>query len=331
MKIIIRIVAAILLLVSGFATAFYFWAQQPNRSATEHVLLRTDSLRAGVGREEVDTVFSIMTYNIGYLSGMTNNEPVKRDESLFSANLQQAVGLLGHLKPDIVCLQEIDYGSVRSYLVDQEAELADTIYPFVARAVNWDKRYVPFPYWPPSVHFGKVLSGQSVLSKFPVTEHLVDTLAQVASVPFYYRAFYLHRLAQVVKVVIHDKEVMVINVHLEAFDRDTRERHTKAVLRLYRRYSAQYPTVMVGDFNSSPDEENPTIETILREGLRTVDLRDMSTIPYTYSSGTPSSRLDYIFYNEALERVDGGVVTEAGQISDHLPVRAVFRFKAQSE
>ncbi|SKB28382.1 Metal-dependent hydrolase, endonuclease/exonuclease/phosphatase family [Parapedobacter luteus] len=326
MKIIIRIAAAILLLVLGFATAFYFWGQQPNRSTTEHVLLRTDSLRAGANREEVDTVFSIMTYNIGYLSGMTNNEPVKRDESLFSANLRQAADLLGHLKPDIVCLQEIDYGSTRSYSVDQEAALADTIYPFAARAVNWDKRYVPFPYWPPSVHFGKVLSGQSILSKFPVTEHVVDTLAEVASAPFYYRAFYLHRLAQVVKLVVHDKEVMVINVHLEAFDRDTRERHTQAVLRLYQQYSAQYPTVMVGDFNSSPDEAEPTILEILQANLRSVDLGSTAEIPYTYDSEHPTSRLDYIFYNNALELVAGRVVTEAGQVSDHLPVWAAFRF-----
>ena len=37
-----------------------------------------------------------------------------------------------------------------------------------AYAVNWDKRYVPFPYWPPVVHFGEMLSGQGVLSKFPI-------------------------------------------------------------------------------------------------------------------------------------------------------------------
>ncbi|SEK28115.1 endonuclease/exonuclease/phosphatase family protein [Parapedobacter koreensis] len=106
----------------------------------------------------------------------------------------------------------------------------------------------------------------------------------------------MNRLAQVAKLLIQGREVIVINVHLEAFDRDTREQHTDAVLQLYQRYSERYPTMMVGDFNSSPDEADPTISRILRENLGTLEL------------------------------VAGRVVTEAGQISDHLPVWAVFRF-----
>ncbi|GGC23736.1 endonuclease [Parapedobacter defluvii] len=325
MKTVFRVALGILLLICGMVAGFYFWGQQPNLSKADHVMLRADSSYLAVGVTDRDTVFSILTYNIGYLSGMTNNEAVKREQSLFDGNLQKARNLLADLSPDVVCLQEIDYGSSRSYQVDQEETLADTIYPFVARAVNWDKRYVPFPYWPPSMHFGKVISGQSILSKFPMWGHSVDTLAAVASAPFYYRAFYLNRLAQVAKLLIQGSEVIVINVHLEAFDRDTRDQHTHAVLQLYQQYSNQYPTVMVGDFNSSPDEVNPTISTMLRENLGTVDLGNVFKIPYTYSSDNPTSRLDYIFYNDALELVTGRVVTEAGQISDHLPVWAVFR------
>lgn len=145
-----------------------------------------------------DSVFRIMSYNIGYMSGMTNNEPVRPERTLYESNLASGLRFLDAIDADIIAFQEIDYGSQRSYEIDQEKEIADKLhYPYVARAVNWDKKYVPFPYWPISVHFGKVLSGQSVLSKFPILQQSVDTLSKVASAPFYYNAYYLERLAQV--------------------------------------------------------------------------------------------------------------------------------------
>ncbi|MFC3198754.1 endonuclease/exonuclease/phosphatase family protein [Parapedobacter deserti] len=326
MKTIVWIIAVMLAILLGVFAAFYFWARQGSLPVDAHVSLRIDSMRVESRLAVTDSVFSVMTYNIGYLSGMTNNEAVQRDSALFQSNLRDAAALLVALAPDVVCVQEIDYGSRRSYCVDQEVALADGAYPFVARAVNWDKRYVAFPYWPPSAHFAKVVSGQSVLSRFPIVSHAVDTLATVASAPFYYRAFYLHRLAQIAKLEVLGREVMIINVHLEAFDRNTRQQHTERVLQLYRQYADRYPTIMLGDFNSSPDEADPTINTILRENLRTVDLGDVFDIPYTYNSESPSSRLDYIFYSDALELVEGRVAVEAGQISDHLPVWAAFRF-----
>lgn len=311
---------ALLTLIIAAIGIFYFWAQQANWPHEEHQVLREGNASGAAG----DSTFTVMTYNIGYLSGMTNNVAVDRDSMLFADNLDKAKRLLQTDDADVLCLQEIDYASDRSYLVDQESELAQTGYGYVAKAVNWDKRYVPFPYWPPSAHFGKIVSGQSVLSKFPVQAFNVHKLADVESAPFYYRAFYLDRLAQVCKLLIGEKQVIVINVHLEAFDADTRRRHMQQVLDLLGRYKEEYPVILCGDFNSSPDEKDAAIQLLLdQEDVGVVALED----PYdnTFSSAKPSERLDYIFYTKStLRLLEGKVLKEAGQISDHLPVWAAF-------
>lgn len=308
--------------------AFYLWAFQANLPSEQHVLLRGN--RVSVVQVDTaalnDSVFRIMTYNLGYLSGLTNNQPVQPAKTLFDTHLKKASDLLRQKNLDIIAFQEIDYGSDRSYNMDQEELLAKAgTFPYVARAVNWDKRYVPFPYWPPTVHFGRIVSGQSLLSKYPIMDQKVDTLSKVQSAPFFYNHFYLERLAQVCRVAFQGQELIVINVHLEAFDRDTRAIHSAQVLAIYRHYAAKYPTILLGDFNSSPDEVDATIAPFLEAAdMQAVALAG-DRLTYSYDSADPSARLDYIFYNDKLRLLAGEVITDAGTISDHLPVMASFR------
>ncbi len=49
---------------------------------------------------------------------------------------------------------------------------------------------------------------------------------------------------------------------------------------------------------------------------------------YTYSSENPYQRIDYIFYtHQSILGIDGSLLKEAGQISDHLPVKFTFKLK----
>lgn len=328
MKKLVRTIALLLVVLLVALGAFYFWAKEANWSPDKHAAL----LHTEIISPMRDSTFSLLTYNIGYLSGMTNNEAVKRKQSLFDDNLQNAQNLIKHLQPNIVCLQEIDYESSRSYEVNQEEALAKTAYTYTARAVNWDKKYVAFPYWPVSMHFGKIVSGQSVLSKYPIAYQEIDTLAKVATAPFFYNEFYLERLAQIIKVRINKREMIVINVHLEAFDKETRRIHTEKVLELYKKYSQDYPVILCGDFNSSPDEIDGAIHLLLTAGVATADLPASAIttgqFDRTYNSQHPTERLDYIFYtSDKIDLLESRVIIEAGQISDHLPLWAQFRLK----
>ena len=154
---------------------------------------------------------------------MLNNLPVAIPESLQSANLQSVRAEIKKIDADILCFQEIDYESRRSFYVNQQDTIAKLGYNSWFQAVNWDKTYVPFPYFPISVNYGKIYSGQSVLSKFPIKDPERIVLEKVKDDPFYRTAFYLDRLAQVCKLEIEGRDLVLLNVHLEAFNSETRQ------------------------------------------------------------------------------------------------------------
>ncbi|MGB3464703.1 MAG: hypothetical protein WBA74_05525, partial [Cyclobacteriaceae bacterium] len=49
---------------------------------------------------------------------------------------------------------------------------------------------------------------------------------------------------------------------------------------------------------------------------------------YTYSSGQPTRKIDYIFYNDnKIILHEASVLRQAGQISDHIPVMMKFSLR----
>ncbi|RZM79172.1 endonuclease/exonuclease/phosphatase family protein [Leptolyngbya iicbica] len=326
-----------LLIVLGGSLAglalFFAWASAGRLSESEYAqIVVNDAYPLSAETDE----FSVVSYNIGYLSGLTNNQAVRPAASLYETNLAAAIAALAPLNPDIVALQEIDLESRRSYQVDQVAALGDALaYPQRAIAINWDKRYVPFPYWPPAVHFGQMLSGQAILSRWPIVEQERIVLSKVASKPFYYNALYLDRLAQVAQIELNGQAVVVINVHLEAFDRPTRQTQTEVVLALAEDYATRHPVILLGDFNSALNrdaEGSPrSIQTVLDSTVfePAVPLAQLSDAAQaTYPSDRPEFKLDYIFYTPAsLELLEARVITAAGQASDHLPLWMRWRLK----
>jgi len=273
-----------------------------------------------------DSIYSIVTYNIGYLSGMTNNTTAEKPRTLFNKNLKKVTKEFALLNTDIIALQEIDYDAARSYHINQQDEIAKLGYNYTAKAINWDETYLPFPYWPPSAHFGKVVSGQSILSKYPLKTHERIVLPRVANAPFYRDVMYLDRLAQITTVAIENREVIIINVHLEAFDKPTRIKQLDTVITLLNTYKKEYPVIILGDFNSAPTSENPAINKIL--ALQDIGNAafQIESIANTFNSKEPSKRIDYIFYTKnTIEYIDGKVLSQFEQASDHLPLEMRFK------
>jgi len=301
---------------------FYYWASSAKYPEEDYSKLIVNNYTQQLDK---DSIYSIITYNIGYLSGMTNNLPVAKTKDLFDANLIRVYREFEKIDADLICFQEIDYGSKRSYYVNQQNELQQLGYNYIFQAVNWDINYLPFPYFPPSAHHGRVFSGQSIFSKHLLIDNERIVLDRVEDSPFYREAFYLERLAQVSKTILEGKTIVVINVHLEAFDQPTRINHAKQIIKLYNRYQDKYPVLLVGDFNSDKEFDNAVIKSIFSlPGIK-------SAVPSrekTYPSSMPNARLDYIFYNEAfIELSSAGIITSAGESSDHLPIMMEFRLK----
>ena len=325
------------LLITGLGT-FFFWGSSANWNSEDYAtVLELNPIQAKVSQKDT---FSILTYNIGYLSGMTNNTAKNRPEELFTDNLAKTISLLQEIQPDIVAFQEIDLQSNRSYFHDQVRDIGESSgFHQAALGVNWDKRYIPFPYWPISMHFGQMVSGQAVLSKFPIIENHIDTLSKPENNPFYYNAFYIERLAQTVKIQVGERDLFIINVHLEAFDAATRDRQIEEVLKIYQYYASNSPVILCGDFNSTlpnasfPYQDDHVLESLLTQphlqmAISMEENAKNESRYFTFNSVSPDRRIDYFFFNpEFIQFVEAEVMHDAGQISDHLPVRMVFAFK----
>jgi len=336
-KILLVIFAFIFISIILASVIFYFWASSDTLGKEKLSKIITFPQQSAATPQK--EIFTIMTFNIGYLSGMYNNLPLKPPKILFIKDMKMVLDLLSNIQPDIVGIQEIDFYSRRSYFQNQLQMLADRGgFSYAAQAINWDKKYVPFPYWPPAAHFGPVLSGQAVLSRWPITKAVRHVLQELKNKPFYFKAFYLDRLLQIAKVKINGRILVVLNVHLDAFDPLTRRGQVIEVINFYRRYKERYPTFLIGDFNSIPpnalqtknfpDEpetdfsKDQTIKLILKEpNLKAAEL-DILTFPAI----NPTRKLDYIFYNPEQIHVHQTITYEFCG-SDHLPVIVQFSFK----
>ncbi|MGB1003847.1 MAG: endonuclease/exonuclease/phosphatase family protein [Salibacteraceae bacterium] len=323
----------ILVLLIGF----FFWGSSSTLKVSE-----LNSIEKNINpiQPQPNETLSIITYNLGYLSGMTNNRPVARTKDLFDNNLNKTLEIFQNLTPDFVAFQEIDFNADRSYNINQMNELMEK-HPFIysAKAVNWDKAYVPFPYWPISKQFGKINSGQALLSQHEIIGNDIVSLIKPKDNPFYYNAFYLDRLIQIIKLVVNGREMVIMNLHLEAFHAETRNAQVKTVLKEFHKYSEHFPVIVCGDFNSTPPgvsqpyQDDHVIQTLLNDyqmemaiGLEENSENEKSY--FTFESVNPDRRLDYFFYNpKFIQLVNARVIHEAGDISDHLPVLMQFVFR----
>jgi len=315
---------------------FYFWARQSIFSENEYSKIIDFSSKPNV---IIEDTFSIMTYNIGYLSGMTNNLPLDRSPELLNYNLNNAASLLLDKAPSIIVFQEIDFASQRTLDINQFEQLALlSSYENGAEVVNWDKQYVPFPYWPINQNFGRMLSGQAILSHSKILSNKRIVLPKPQSNPFYYNDFYLDRLAQLVWFATSKDSMLIINVHFEAWDAPTRELQAKIVLDIFKKHEQTYPIILLGDFNCTPPFATnafpeKTIEMLIDYPSisMAISKNEYLSSPeqfFTFNSENPFEKIDYIFYNNNfLKCIDADVLHEAGEISDHLPVWASFSFR----
>lgn len=292
--------------------------------------------------EEEPSVVKLLTWNLGFLYGKGSEGPgyLPRTREFFDERLRGLVNQLREWDADVVFLQEIDFDSHRSGNINQAQYVAiHAGYPYVAEARSWIANYIPFPYWPLSRNFGRMNSGGAILSRFPIKTHTYELLKKPAGNPWWYNLFYLHRYFQKVSVEIGGKDYQFINLHLEAFDKNSRSEEIKLLTQKIRNENIDF---VLGDFNMVPDvsskkrnfpESSDDYENDLSFGLMKKSGMD-EVIPeeiyekneslyFTFPSWKPDRRLDYIFFRDGLKMMRAEVLPSA--LSDHLPLKASFQ------
>ena len=251
LKVILKLVLIVLILalgLIGFLSATEF--KPADRAAVD-----VEGNATAVALAEGDS-FRIVSWNIGYgalgdnadffMDGGTH--VMTADSARVKLNMAGIFEGLAELDPDIVFLQEIDRDSSRSRHIN-EYELAQSILigKQSAFANNFKVAFLPYPIPP----MGKVDSGVATFSAYPIASAERVQLPIPFSWPV--RMANLKRCVLVSRVPLEgtDKELVLMNLHLEAYDSgEGKIAQTKMLAQLLQEEAEKGNYVIAGgDFN----------------------------------------------------------------------------------
>jgi len=330
----VYLLLGIFIVLAGLFGLFLLYAIQPALSPDDRPASNIVSLSPSpqAQENEVPPVIKIVTYNVGYAGGNKNNKGSVLQREEVQENLEQIVQSLKKIKPDILLLQEVDFYSQRSFDQDQFKYLGERLgFPYGAYVINWNKKYIAWPYWPPQAHFGRIVSGQAVLSRFPILDQELIWFERPSENPFWYNWFYLDRVAQKLRIQVGLTAWSVYNVHLEAYAQKTRKKQIERLALALKKDKTPLK-IVGGDFNQawadprlSPKELSQS-KKILTDFGNTSGLqlaqgtRTLLSIP----SWDPVEALDHLFYSPSLHLEEVQVLADS-MASDHLAVMAGFK------
>lgn len=279
--------------------------------------------------------FTIMTWNTGYggldenadffMDGGTHVQSSNADK--VKENISAINDFIKESKADVVFLQELDTDSKRTYglneldMVTQAADGFQSSY-----ALNYKTLYVPYP-WPP---IGKVTCGIATLSSYEIT----DSTRVSLPCPFKYpvRLANLKRCLMVDRVPVKgtDKELVLVNLHLEAYDDgEGKIAQTKQLRELLESEAKKGNYVIAGgDFNQSFSNCDTSAYPTVSDDMWVPGVIDVSefddSLQFVMDNSSPSCRsLDKPLAGNDSDpsvfqyyMIDGFIVSDNLQIND---------------
>ena len=291
---------------------------------------------------------SVLTFNIGY-AGLGRNEDFFMDggekvcpDSADTVNgyLEGIERVLENNPADVVFLQEVDRNSKRSYGIDEAEALAGKMPADSAFAYNFKAAFVPYPIPP----IGKVESGLMTFSGRPIREARRVALPIPFSWPV--STCNLKRCLLVCRLPYQARELVLVNLHLEAYDEGEGKTEQTKVLVDYitDEYEKGNYVIAGGDVN----QEFPNEASYLRNGEEDwmPGIFDTSLLQKGWQiavdSSVPTCRLlnkPYDGKSNTLYVIDGFLLSPNIELtsvetlkldfefSDHNPVRVTAKLK----
>lgn len=293
----------------------------------------------------VGDMLKVVSFNTGYagldrtedffMDGGTSVAP--DDAEQVKENLAGILSALDAQKAQIYLLQEVDVDSARSFYIDQAEYYRHGLSLNMAHAYNYLCDFVPYPLPP----IGKVASGLCTLTELKVTQATRESLPVPFSWPL--RIANLKRCLLIERVPVKDtdKELVIINLHLEAYDDG--EGKAAQTAQLMQIISAEYRkgnyVIAGGDFNQTFEGANSIGaegEDMWRPGLL-LNSELPGQAVYVFDDGVPTCRsLDKPYdgdrQNGVFYVIDGFILTSNLKVnhvetvdlnfqhSDHNPV-----------
>ena len=209
--------------------------------------------------------------------------------------------------PDIVALQELDVGRMRSGGIDHAKMIADEL-----RMHH---------HFHPAVRMMEELYGDAILTAHPCKLMKAEALPCWNGGPFVEP-----RGALWVCVNLRNIEVQIINTHLGLRGPERRKQVEALIGPDWLGHSAcRDPVLVVGDFNAIPSSR-----AYVRLAARLQDAQKLANSHRrqpTYPSRAPFLRLDHVFVSRSIQVLRTEVIRTplARRASDHLPLAVDFQ------
>lgn len=232
----------------------------------------------------------LMTYNVHRCVGVDRDLDVERVAAVIAA-----------ARPDIVALQELDVGRMRTRGVDQAHALAELL---GMRS-----------HFHAAMHVEEEQYGDAILTALP------ERLVRAGPLPTYPRIRGLEpRGALWVAIDVGGVELQVINTHLGLVPRE-QQLQAAALLGDKWMMSEDFtaPAILLGDFNATPYSQTYRMfQTVLRDAQAGRKIAPTATFPSRF----PFMRIDHVFLAGDIEvtGVFSPYDARARIASDHLPL-----------
>jgi endonuclease/exonuclease/phosphatase family metal-dependent hydrolase len=221
--------------------------------------------------------------------------------------------VIAYYNPDVVALQELDIGLIRSGRIDQAQ--------MIAKDLEMEFHFHP------SLTIEKGQYGNAIMSMHPMK------LIRAGELPTFPRRHPLEKRGALwVEVMCNDNKIQVLNTHL-GLNRKERSAQVDTLLgpEWLQHPGFLAPIIFCGDFNASPLSK---IYRKLRAVLHDIQHHVDSKRPQkTWPSWFPVARLDYIFTSADIKATNVLVPRThlTRTASDHLPLIAELHISSYSQ
>ena len=205
------------------------------------------------------STFSVMSWNIGFAAQGADTDcfldggtmVIPTDEEGVNENLYAISETINAYNPSVVLLQEVDTDSKRSHYIDEYSYLQGQLPGYSnSFALNYSTLYVPYPF---PVTYGKVNAGLATFTKFAKETSTRISLPCSFSWPMSTVNLKRCLLVDRIKIDGSEKELVIVNLHLEAYDDgEGKAAQTKQLCELIQsEYDKGNYVLAAGDFNQT--------------------------------------------------------------------------------